>query len=224
MILSIYRKALAVILKKPFQLWGISILSSILTGVVSFLFGMVLGISLAINLAISTSMTIIFLRGYRGEIPRAADLFVCLKDGATAMRVIGGMAWMILWIFIWSLIPIVGPIFAIIKAYTYRLTPYILFQEPNVPATEAIKVSQERTKGFRGSMFLADFLAGLVVFVGLFIVGFILGLLAMIPFIGVLFGLVLAIIIIAVAVLYPLFMGLVQAAFYEEIMSKRRQM
>lgn len=223
MVMSIYRKALAVILKKPFQLWGISILSSVLTGVVLFLFGTVIGVSLAINLAISTSMTIIFLRGYRGEVPHAADLFICLKDGATAMRVIGGMAWMILWIFIWSLIPIVGPIFAIVKAYSFRLTPYILVQEPNVPATEAIKVSAERTKGFRLSMFLAEFLAVIVIYVALFIIGFILGLLALIPFIGVIFGLVLAIIVIAVIVLLPLFLGLVQAAFYEEIMAKNNQ-
>jgi hypothetical protein len=34
---------------------------------------------------------------------------------------------------------------------------------------------------------------------------------------GVLFGLVLAVLYIAVTVLSPLFVGLVQAAFYEEI-------
>ncbi len=227
MIMSIYRKALNVILKKPLQLWGISLLAMLLISVMSVLFGAVIGIALAIDLAILTALTIVFLRGYRGETPRAVDLFVCLKDMATAKRVIGGMAWMVLWVFLWSLIPVVGPIFAIIKFYSYRLTPYILVQEPEVPATEAFKLSEQRTKGYRLNMFLADFLVGAAIFVVVFVVDLVLVLLGLIPYVGFIFA-ALAVIftLIVTAIVYalvPLFLGLVQAAFYEEIMAKNNQ-
>lgn len=221
MISSIYKKAFAVIAKKPFRLWGISLLSNLLMSIMLILFGGILGLALAINMAISTAMTIIFLRGYRGETPKAADLFVCLKDLKTAKRVIGGMAWMNLWIFLWALIPFVGWVFAIIKMYSYRLTPYILFSEPDVSATEAIKVSEQRTKGYRGKMFGADILVYVIVYAVIFVLSFFAGLLMRTPIwaVGSLIMFIVFLISIAVAIFLPLFCGLVQAAFYEEIMS-----
>lgn len=216
MILSIYRKALAVIAKKPFRLLGIAWLSSLLALIFTILFGALLGVALAINLAISTSMTMIFLRGYRGITPRAVDLFCCLKDRRTAKRVICGMTWQMLWLFLWALIPLVGWIIAIVKAYSWRLTPYILVNEPNVPATEAIHVSAQRTYGYRGAMFGADIL----VYVAIFVVCFLLFLPVNLPFVGGTFLLLFCLFSFACTLLSPLFVGLVQAAFYEEIMAR----
>ncbi|MBO5306286.1 MAG: hypothetical protein J6B12_05930 [Clostridia bacterium] len=216
MILSIYRKALAIIAQKPFRLLGVAWLSSLLSLIVSILFGAVIGVALAINLAISTSMTLVFLRGYRGITPRAVDLFYCLKDWQTAKRVICGMAWQTLWIFLWALIPLVGWIIAIVKAYSWRLTPYILANEPTVPATQAIHVSAQRTYGYRGAMFGADIL----VYVCIFIISFVLSLLANIPYIGGTFLLLYILFSLTSVLLSPLFVGLVKAAFYEEIMAK----
>ena len=216
MILSIYRKVLAVISKKPFRLLGVAWLSSLLSLIFSILFGAVLGVALAINLAISTSLTIVFLRGYRGIAPRAVDLFYCLKDWQTAKRVICGMSWQMLWLFLWALIPFVGWIIAVIKAYSWRLTPYILVNEPNVPATEAIRVSAQRTYGYRGAMFGADIL----VFAIIFVVSLVLSLLANVPYIGGTFLLLFLLFSFISVLLTPLFVGLVQAAFYEEIMAK----
>ena len=62
-------------------------------------------------------------------------------------------------------------------------------------------------------MFLADLLVG----VAFFVVSLVLGLLGAIPYLGVLFVLVLCVLAIAYIALAPLFMGLLQAAFYEEI-------
>lgn len=213
MIFKIYGKALKVLMKKPIRLWGISLLSVILSGVFTFLFGAVLGVSIAIGMLFTTSMTMVYLHGYRGEEVKAVHIFDCFKDWGTIKRVLCGMGWMALWIFIWGLIPIVGPIFAIIRTYEYRLTPYILVQEPDVAPTEAIKLSKERTKGYKGSMFLADFLFG----VAFGVVSLILTLLGLIPFIGILFGIVLFVISVLYALLSNLFLGLVQAAYYEEI-------
>ncbi|MBP3672510.1 MAG: zinc-ribbon domain-containing protein [Oscillospiraceae bacterium] len=213
MILTIYKRALTVLMKKPFTLWGISLLEVLLSGVVSVLFGAIYGLALGINLLLDTSMIMIFLHGYRGDGVACVQLFDCFKDGATAKRVLGGMAWMKLWIFLWGLIPVVGPIFTIIRTYEYRLTPYILVTEPEISATEAMKVSAQRTKGYKGKMWLADILLPVIVVA----IVLILALLGQIPYIGGLFIFVMVIFLLCYLALSPLYTGLIQAAFYEEI-------
>lgn len=216
MMMTIYRRALKVLLKKPFKLWGLSLLAIALSSALGALCGFAIPIlGIGVGLLISTAMTIIFLRGYRGEDVNILQLFDCFKDWATIKRVLLGLGWMYLWIFLWSLIPIVGPIFALIRVYEYRLTPYILVFEPEVPVTEAIKVSSQKTMGYKLQMWLADF-----VYVILFwVAAFVLGLFSAIPVLGLLFALVLIVLDIAFIALAPLFAGLVQAAFYEEINS-----
>lgn len=214
MLMTIYGRAVKVLLTKPFKLWGISLLGILLTSVLSGLCGIAIpALGIAVAMLIGTSLTIIFLRGYRGEEVNTVQLFDCFQNWYVIKRVVLGLGWMCLWIFLWGLVPVVGPILALIRMYEYRLTPYILVFEPEVPITEAIKISAQKTKGYKLQMWLADFLYALICAVA----GLILGLLAAIPFIGVLFGLVLALGTIAVTALGPLFVGLVQAAFYEEI-------
>lgn len=216
MLMTIYGRALKVLMKKPVKLWGLSLLAIVLIGVLGGLCGFaipVLGIS--VGLLISTAMTIIFLRGYRGEDVNVLQLFECFKDWNTIKRIVLGLGWMGLWIFLWALIPIAGPIIALVRLYEYRLTPYILMFEPEVSITEAIKVSAAKTKGYKLQMWLADF-----VYVVLFIVAVVvLGLLSLIPVLGILFMLALVVLYLAFLALAPLFAGLVQAAFYEEINS-----
>jgi len=214
MLMTIYKRAASVLMKKPMKLWGISLLSIVLSAVLSILCGTAIPLlGIVVSLLISTSMTIIYLKGYRGEEVEVTQLFSCFKDWNTIKRVALGMGCMSLWIFLWALIPIVGLIFAVIRTYQYRLTPYILVFEPDVPVTEAIKISSQKTQGYKLQMWLADFVYVIICFV----VGLILGLLSAIPFLGIIFALVSFVFIVAVAVLGPLFVGLVQAAFYEEI-------
>ena len=208
MIKTILSRAFAVLMKKPVRLWGISLLSVVLGGMISFAFGLLPIVGFCVSLLLDVSMTIIFLRGYRGEEVETAQLFEAFKDG-NAKRVLGGMLWMYLWIFLWGLIPVVGFVFAIIRTYEYRLTPYILVMEPEISATDAIKESRKRTMGYKGKMFGADLLVGVIVFV----VAFVLGLMCAIPVLGI----VAALAILVVIALLPLFIGLVQSAFYEEI-------
>lgn len=214
MVMKIYERAFKVLMKKPLKLWGISLLYTVLTSVLVSLCGVAIpALGTAVAMLMGTSMLMIFLNGYRGEDVKVVDLFTCFKDWKTIKRVVLGLAWMALWTFLWSLIPIVGPIFALIRTYEYRLTPYILVTEPEVPITEAIKVSKQRTEGYKLQMWLAD-IAWIVALVVVFIV---LGLFAAIPVLGVLFVLALVVLLIAVALFANLFAGLVQAAFYEEI-------
>ena len=214
MLMKIYSRAFKVLMKKPLKLWGLSLLSIMLIIVLTGLCGVVIpGLALGVTMLMTVSMTMVYLSGYRGEEVKAVQLFSCFKDWNTIKRVLCGMAWTALWVFLWGMIPIVGWIFALIRIYEYRLVPYILVTEPDVPVTEALKVSAERTKGYKLQMWLADFVFAIVTFV----VMLILGLLSIIPYIGVLFALVAVVTSLVTTALSPLFLGLVQAAFYEEI-------
>lgn len=221
MISTVYKNAFAALMRKPVKLWGISLLFTVLAPVLTGLCGVAIpGLGLAVTLLLSTSMLMVYLHGYRGEDVQVLQLFDCFKDFATIKRVVLGLAWMYLWVFLWSLIPIVGPIFALIRMYEYRLTPYILVTEPDVPLTEAIKVSSQRTDGYKLQMFGADLLLGAGLWAAMFVIGLIMGIFAMIPVLGALVVLALTLGVLVVFLLLPLFVGLMQTAFYEEI-SKR---
>ena len=151
MIFSIYGKALAVLAKKPFKLWGISLLCNfVLLPLAYVLGGPVLLIGVAAAYLFAAAMANIFLKGYHGEEDfHVVDLFSTFKDWKTAKRVICSLGWADLWIFIWSLIPVVGPIFAIIKHYEYSFVPYIVMQDEEIKPTEVKERSSELTKGYK---------------------------------------------------------------------------
>ena len=212
MIKAIYQRAFEVLKKKPLRLWGISLLSMVLSGLAGVGFSGILAIGFVVSWLLDAAMANIYLKGLHGEEPESADLFATFKKDSIA-RVAGGMGWKTLWVFLWGLIPVCGFVFAIIKKYTYAFTPYILLHRPEVNATQAIKVSEKETEGYRGKMFLADFLALLLFGLALLI----LNLLGLIPVLGILFKIVYFALLIAGCALMPLFLGLVRAAFYEEI-------
>lgn len=208
MITQAYKTALSVLAKKPFVLWGLSLMSGLLC-ILAVLFGFLLPIVyIPIILTLSAGMSIIYLDGLRGKQVNSDQLFSGFKN---FWHVAGGMAWMMLWVLIWSLIPIAGIIIGIIKAYSYRFTPYILMTRPEVSATEALRVSMRETRGKKGVMFGAD----IIIVLGFFVAVMIFALLAQIPVLGVLFGLILAVVYIVFIAFGPLFLGLVEAYFYE---------
>ena len=212
MINVIYQRAFEVLKKKPLRLWGISLLSVVLAYLAGIGFAGILAIGLAAGWLLDAAMANVYLKGLHGEEVESADLFATFKKDCIA-RTAGGMGWKALWVFLWGLIPVCGFVFAIIKKYTYAFTPYILLHRPEVNATQAIKVSEKETEGYRGKMFLADFLAVLLFAAALLV----LSLLGMIPVLGILFKIVHFVVLIAGLALLPLFLGLVRAAFYEEI-------
>lgn len=68
-------------------------------------------------------------------------------------RNLGGMLWMYLFIFLWSLLLIIP---GIVKSYAYFAAPYILSEFPAVQPTDAIKLSMRMTKGFKAELFVLD--------------------------------------------------------------------
>ena len=212
MVHDIYRKVLSYIKKKPFKLWGISLLSVLLCSVASFFFP-VPGISLVLCWLIQTATCILFLDAYTDKEFNSDRLFDCFRDWNTVKRVLGGIGWKELWVLIWSLIPIVGPIIAVIREYEYALTPYILMKEPGVGIKEAIKVSKERMNGHKAQMFFADIvwevaavLAGLIIFV-----------FSLAKYVGWVFGIIDIFFIAAFWLAQPLISGLIRSAMYVEI-------
>ena len=217
MVSSIYKKTFSVLMKRPFRLWGISLLAEFLCLVAYAGFIGVPAAAFCAALLLSASMSMIFLNSYRtGLEPKTTYLFASFKKDRI-LRVLGGMAWMQLWIFLWFLIPVVGFVFAAIRAYEYRFVPYILMTRDDVRPTEAIKVSKAETMGYKGKMFGADILLS-AVYLGAFLVFALLG---EIPYLGVLFRILWVLIAIAYGLLAPLFSGIMQAAFYVEIQNRR---
>lgn len=204
-------------MKRPFRLWGISLLAEFLCLVAYAGFIGVPAAAFCAALLLSASMSMIFLNSYRtGLEPKTSYLLASFKKDRI-LRVLGGMAWMQLWIFLWSLIPIVGIVFGIIRMYEYRFVPYILMTRDDVKPTDAIKISKQETMGYKGKMFGADILLG-AVYLGAFLVFTLLG---EIPYLGVLFRILWVLIAIAYGLLAPLFSGIMQAAFYVEIQNRR---
>jgi len=206
---EVYRRVLSILVKKPLQLWGISLMFTLLSAL-AVVYSILPIIFIPITVVLNVGMISIFLAGYRGQHFEVAMLFKGFDD---FKRIAGGMLWMSLWVLIWFLIPIAGPFIAIVKVYTYRFVPYILLTQPEVKATDAIKLSKEMTEGYKVKMFLADFLIG----VAIFIVMVIFALLTRIPIAGLIFMFIGALVYIVVVAVLPLVMGLISAAFYDEI-------
>jgi uncharacterized membrane protein len=68
-----------------------------------------------------------------------------------------------IYIFLWSLLFIIP---GIIKAYAYRMVPYILADNPNLGVDEAISLSNEMTRGHKFDMFVLD-----LSFIGWYLLG-----------------------------------------------------
>lgn len=210
----IYTKAFKALMEKPIRLWGISLLGTLLICVGAALCGFSIPVlAIAVATLFTVSLAAIFLKGYQREQVHCTELFETFKDWGTIKRVLTGMGWSYLWIFLWALIPIVGPVFAVIRSYEHGLIPYILVKKPELNAIQARDLSIEKTKGHKWQMFLADLLVGAAIGV----VFAILGGLSAIRYVGGFFAIIFALLYICVIALLPLFMGLVHAAFYEEL-------
>lgn len=217
MISNLYQKTFSVLMKRPLRLWGITLLSSVLLVVVHIGFIGIPAVGFCALLLLEASMSMIYLNSYRtGLEPKTAYLFAAFRKDRI-WRVLGGMAWMQLWIFLWSLIPIVGIVFGVIRAYEYAFVPYILMTRDDVRPTEAIKVSKAETMGYKGKLFGAD----LLLEGAYFVVILLLSLLSKIPYVGIVFTILRIVLTVVFGVLAPLFLGILHAAFYVEIQNRR---
>lgn len=91
-----------------------------------------------------------FYRIYLGDALTVSDFFSSMFDNY--LRKTGAYLWMMLWTGLWSMLFLIP---GIIKALSYMLTPYIVFNHPNVTATNALKLSMRMTNGYKADLFIA---------------------------------------------------------------------
>jgi uncharacterized membrane protein len=127
----------------------------------------------------------------------------------------GAVAMIVLGIIIMVIIGVAGLAIRAIKGYSYRFVPYILLNDPNINATEALRVSMRLTNGYKGKMFLADLLLA----IGYIVCWFIFYLLAKI---GAFFVVIQIIADIILFIVYYLASGILKAAFYDEIEKEKK--
>ena len=204
-------------MKRPFKLWGITLLSGVLLMAVHVGFIGIPAVGFCAALLLEASMSMIYLNSYRTGLEPKTSYLLAAFSKDRIWRVLGGMAWMYLWIFLWFLIPVVGFVFAAIRAYEYRFVPYILMTRDDVRPTEAIKVSKAETMGYKGKLFGAD----LLLEGAYFVVILLLSPLSMIPYVGIVFTILRIVLTVVFGVLAPLFLGILHAAFYVEIQNRR---
>ena len=86
----------------------------------------------------------------RGESPSVGTMFGAFKFYGRAMTT---MLLKDVYITLWSLLFIIP---GIIKSYAYSMVPYILCDNPNLSASQAIALSERMTDGYKGELFVMN--------------------------------------------------------------------
>ena len=208
---------LKTLMKKPVQLWGLSLLGVILQSLSNVLCAVPPILGMGVSSTLSAGMENVFLDAYHQKEINSKQIFSGFSSGKSFLRIAGGMLWRMLWLFLWALfalIPIVGwviaPIMLVIKGISYSFTPYLLLRKKDISPLDALKRSMEMTKGYRGKIFLTY----LICYAALLVVGLLLFLIAKIGgFAVVLAGLIG----LVIGIFCPLFFGVLRAAMFTEV-------
>ena len=208
---------LKTLMKKPVQLWGLSLLGVILQSLSNLLCAVPPILGMGVSSTLSAGMENVFLDAYHQKEINSKQIFSGFSSGKSFLRIAGGMLWRTLWLFLWALfalIPIVGwviaPIMLVIKGISYSFTPYLLLRKKDISPLDALKRSMEMTKGYRAKIFLTY----LICYAALLVIGLLLFLIAQIPVIGFIIA---GIVGVVISVLCPLFFGVLRAAMFTEV-------
>ena len=208
---------LKTLMKKPVQLWGLSLLGVILQSLSNVLCAVPPILGMGVSSTLSAGMENVFLDAYHQKEINSKQIFSGFSSGKSFLRIAGGMLWRTLWLFLWTLfalIPIVGwviaPIMLVIKGISYSFTPYLLLRKKDLSPLDALKRSMEMTKGYRAKIFLTY----LICYAALLVIGLLLFLIAQIPVIGFIIA---GIVGVVISVLCPLFFGVLRAAMFTEV-------
>ena len=208
---------LKTLMKKPVQLWGLSLLGVILQSLSNLLCAVPPILGMGVSSTLSAGMENVFLDAYHQKEINSKQIFSGFSSGKSFLRIAGGMLWRTLWLFLWALfalIPIVGwviaPIMLVIKGISYSFTPYLLLRKKDLSPLDALKRSMEMTKGYRAKIFLTY----LICYAALLVIGLLLFLIAQIPVIGFIIA---GIVGVVISVLCPLFFGVLRAAMFTEV-------
>ena len=91
-----------------------------------------------------------FLRYHRGETPGVGELFAAFRFYVPSLLT---SLLRKVYTFLWSLLFIIP---GIVKGYAYSMTDYILYENPNLSANDAITMSRKMTDGAKFDLFVFD--------------------------------------------------------------------
>lgn len=129
---------------------GVSL--SFIIGVFVLLLSVAIVCGVLFTVLVSNVMTVSghgwMLRHWRGEEVTVGEAFAAFriyKPTVVTMLVRGIYVWL------WSLLFVIP---GIVKGYAYSMVPYIIYENPNLTANEAIKISNKMTKGYKFELFV----------------------------------------------------------------------
>ncbi len=130
-----------------------SFLVSIAISAVSALFVTITpALSFAVSIAtmpLTVSLTGYYILYAKDRKPDIKEAFNCFGD--RYIPYLSAVLWQALWTALWSMLFVIP---GIIKGLAYSLTPYIIYENPNIGAQRALKLSMEITKGHKGELFV----------------------------------------------------------------------
>lgn len=121
-------------------------------------------LSITVGYALEVGRARFFLRGFKDDV-NMGNLFSTFNSHEY-FGIIKTQFLRNFYNLLWALLLIIP---GIIKSYEYRMVPYILSQEPNLPSNEVITKSRHMTEGHKMDMFVLD-----LSFVGWYLLGSIL--------------------------------------------------
>lgn len=132
--------------------WGTPILVCFIYGVIFSVLSLVPVIggiaSLILSGPLSLGLVIFALKFSNEEPAKVSDLFEGFSNFGSALAL---HLWMALWIALWSLLLIIP---GIIKSIAYSMSFYVLAENPEIGAREALNISKRITMGYKGRIFM----------------------------------------------------------------------
>lgn len=122
-------------------------LITLLCGIVPYVGGIV---SIVVFPVVMIGIMNLLVRLYRGEKVVFQDMFNGFQNFGHNL---GGYWYMYLFLFLWTLLFYIP---GIIKGYAYFMAPYILMDQPEIDATEALEKSKQMTNGHKMDLFIMN--------------------------------------------------------------------
>ncbi|MFL0194301.1 DUF975 family protein [Clostridium sp. WILCCON 0269] len=135
--------------------WGTVLLLCLVFGIITGLLGSIPHIGPVISIIISGPFTLglisCFMKLIRKEYFKFENLFDGFQNlgSAIILQILIGI-----FVFLWSLLLIIPGIIAI---YRYAMSFYILYDNPDIGASEALNKSKEMMKGYKWKLFCLHF-------------------------------------------------------------------
>ncbi len=156
--------------------WGISIGFFLVSGIIGYISGSIY-VSFIIGGALGVGQSIFWLNVSRNNNPEIGDLFKGFDSFASSL----GAFWLTMLIVLAGMILFIIP--GIYWAYCYTKTYFVIADNPEIGAMEAMQTSKEIMNGYKWKLFRFHLRCILLLLLGLIPFG--LGLFVVIPWIGV---------------------------------------